>query len=473
MYTLVIADDQETIRRGLMNTILKACPEITVSGVFKNGLETLEYLSSHSVDIIIADINMPHKTGLDVARHVYEHRLETKVVLITGYKEFEYAKSALDYQAACLLSKPFATAQLIDCIRGIEAEIERNNRIAFTSAKEYLESWSLRGEILRLLCNGTITMQTALLRGKTFHRDIPLENLSLCEIVFSSTDHIPQISEQEIKGLGEMETEDYSAFAVCTQPQKTVFLLFFSSDTSPDFVCDFARNYLHSVQVLFHCKMTFSYEIFSDMQVYLALRKAEQLEELYFDCLRRKNIEEAKQAVGAICSSIHGVELNRIFVSVTDRLTELFGVESPYKNKNDENPFTDEQIKERFLELTVQAAKNFSEIHYIITQVCDYVKENFGLPEMSLNHVAYTFHINANYLGRVFKRETGERFVDYLVKIRVEKAKVLLQKGNLEVQDIARAVGYNQVKYFRMVFKTHTGMSATQWAKLNRLGRLS
>ncbi len=95
------------------------------------------------------------------------------------------------------------------------------------------------------------------------------------------------------------------------------------------------------------------------------------------------------------------------------------------------------------------------------------------MPEMSLNHVADIFHINANYLGRIFKRETGKRFVDYLVNIRVEKAKALLQRGDLEVQDIAHAVGYNQVKYFRMVFKKHTGMSATQWIKIHHLGGLS
>lgn len=472
MYTLAIADDQEAIRCGLANTIRKACPEITVVGVFKNGLETLEYLSSHPVDIIIADINMPHVTGLDIACHIYTHRLETKVILITGYKDFEYAKNAINYQVTYLLTKPFATAQLIDYIRKIEAEIEQNNHMAFASAKAYLSSWSLKRELLQLLYNGALAEQDELLCGREFYKGRLLEQLSVCEAVFTSLEGGFPVDAQAFQSLGETETEEYAAFFMGIRCEKAVFLLLFPTGEMLDVAQMFAGHFVHSVQVLYQLHLTASFKIFENMMAYLAFHKVEDLKTQYFDSLQHKKIEAAKQAVESLCSGFSGQQLQHIFNSIVVRLTDTYGVECA-KNTAEVAHLTDSQIKAQLLDFTAQAVKNFSETHYILTQICNYIKENYGMPEMSLNHVADIFHINANYLGRIFKRETGKRFVDYLVNIRVEKAKALLQRGDLEVQDIAHAVGYNQVKYFRMVFKKHTGMSATQWIKIHHLGGLS
>ena len=73
---------------------------------------------------------------------------------------------------------------------------------------------------------------------------------------------------------------------------------------------------------------------------------------------------------------------------------------------------------------------------------------------------------NPSYFSSLFKKETGSSFVEYLSKIRIDKAKDLLRESDLRIQDICLMVGYNDVKYFSKLFIKYTGLKPKDYRKI-------
>ena len=99
-------------------------------------------------------------------------------------------------------------------------------------------------------------------------------------------------------------------------------------------------------------------------------------------------------------------------------------------------------------------AKHFIQQHY---------QESLRLEDVS-NAVGF----NATYFSAMFKKETGQNFMDYLTELRMNKAKELLCGDECSVQDVAEQVGYRDLKYFSRLFKKTTGISPSDYKKLYR-----
>ena len=93
---LLIADDEAVIRRGLLSLDWKSIG-ITDVYLVANGVEAKELLLSTSIDLVIFDIRMPGFSGLELAQMVKERSMDVAVVLLSGFSEFEYARSAMRY----------------------------------------------------------------------------------------------------------------------------------------------------------------------------------------------------------------------------------------------------------------------------------------------------------------------------------------------------------------------------------------
>ena len=83
-----------------------------------------------------------------------------------------------------------------------------------------------------------------------------------------------------------------------------------------------------------------------------------------------------------------------------------------------------------------------------------------------LEDVSTAVGFNATYFSTLFKKETGQNFMDYLTELRISKAKELLCGEELSVQDVAEQVGYRDLKYFSRLFKKLTGVSPSDYKKL-------
>ena len=87
---------------------------------------------------------------------------------------------------------------------------------------------------------------------------------------------------------------------------------------------------------------------------------------------------------------------------------------------------------------------------------------------LRLEDVSNAVGFNATYFSAMFKKETGQNFMDYLTELRMNKAKELLCSDESSVQDVADQIGYRDLKYFSRLFKKTTGISPSEYKKLYR-----
>ena len=122
--TLLIADDELLIRSGLLSLDWKSIGITEVYSV-SNGTEARELLLSTDVDIVIFDIRMPGMTGLELAAMIKEHSMDTAVVLLTGFSEFEYARQALQSNVYEYLLKPFSPRDILSTVADVKERLEQ------------------------------------------------------------------------------------------------------------------------------------------------------------------------------------------------------------------------------------------------------------------------------------------------------------------------------------------------------------
>lgn len=121
---LLIADDEVVIQQGLFKLPWNSAG-ITEVNCTDNGAEALKMLCSFQPDIMLADIQMPGLTGLELAHVVKDQGKACKLILLSGYGTFEYAREAIKYGVFEYLLKPSSPQEIIDCVRRAVLELEK------------------------------------------------------------------------------------------------------------------------------------------------------------------------------------------------------------------------------------------------------------------------------------------------------------------------------------------------------------
>lgn len=133
MLRVIVVDDEKHIRDGIGNFINNELDGFVVEHCFSDGDEAIDYLKDKDTDIVISDIRMSRKSGLDVARFIYENKPYIKMIIISGYQDFEYAQSAISYGIKAYLLKPTDFDELTDILNSFRNQIDKE--------KNYLENF--------------------------------------------------------------------------------------------------------------------------------------------------------------------------------------------------------------------------------------------------------------------------------------------------------------------------------------------
>ena len=156
LWKILIADDEPKIRRGLRSQIERLNLPIEVIGEAEDGEIALIMAEDQRPDILLVDINMPFMNGLDFIRSLRRTRADAKIIAITGYEEFEYARQALELNVHAYMLKPVEVAELqnalVTAIEDLAAERERNRHFEWAIAqigdrRDYLREAFLRDAI--------------------------------------------------------------------------------------------------------------------------------------------------------------------------------------------------------------------------------------------------------------------------------------------------------------------------------------
>lgn len=120
-------------------------------------------------------------------------------------------------------------------------------------------------------------------------------------------------------------------------------------------------------------------------------------------------------------------------------------------------------LMNKVFDLTQEERKEKTE-KKITDQVIDYIREHYT-EDINRNTLSERFHFSPEYIGKMFRKDTGTSLNDYINSLRVEKAKHLLENTNTKVIDIALEVGFDTLPYFSSVFKKYTGVSPAEFRK--------
>ncbi|QHT63223.1 response regulator [Paenibacillus lycopersici] len=144
MFSLLVVEDEQWIRRGLCETIDWANEGIRLSGEAADGEEAMRFMESHSPDIVITDIVMPGMDGITFLKSLREQKMSSEVIIMSGYSDFEYARTALKNGAFDYVLKPIHEQNMLSVIRRCVQELKQKrqaesemNRLA-RSARETL-----------------------------------------------------------------------------------------------------------------------------------------------------------------------------------------------------------------------------------------------------------------------------------------------------------------------------------------------
>ncbi|GKX29681.1 hypothetical protein SH1V18_21610 [Vallitalea longa] len=138
MYKVIIVDDEPCIRNGLINFIDWESIDCKIIGDASDGNTAKNLIITENPDIIIADIKMPGLSGIDLAKYIYENDPSKKIILLTGYSDFDYAKSAIQYDVIDFVLKPSSTESIIAAVKKAKKIIseEQNSKYKIKTLNE-------------------------------------------------------------------------------------------------------------------------------------------------------------------------------------------------------------------------------------------------------------------------------------------------------------------------------------------------
>ena len=212
MYSVLLVDDEILIREAISQNTKWNDLGFELVGTCRDGREAMECLKKQPIDLVLTDIYMPYVDGMELTKYIYENYKNTRVVIISGYDEFEYAKKALKYQVVEYILKPVTALELSEILQKVRENLDEEHRHARNLKKirsEYMSNLPvLRGRFLHSLLQGITVMSPEEISGKMDDYDVS----------FSGNYYVVgMIQADDVSGFFDMEknnSDDLALFAI-------------------------------------------------------------------------------------------------------------------------------------------------------------------------------------------------------------------------------------------------------------------
>ncbi|WP_226681917.1 response regulator [Sutcliffiella horikoshii] len=402
MWKAVIIDDDRQILRIMKKAVPWEQLSISCLGEAADGEEGLRLIEEYQPDIVITDIYMPIMNGIEMLQKCRDIGFKGKVIILSGFSDFEYARTALRLNVHDYLSKPVSMDTIKTVLNGVikELEEEKSTEALKQNLTKQLEQYQF---LLREINDSPEALRTAneiepSHRIREFsNREESLENPIAYEFV-RPVSFYQEISEAIKHNQYESALEVLKEFVRACREKKPYSLY-------------------HWKQIGKETWIITTFSLHDNGINYTELFEEKQIER------QIESLESAEQ---------FEKWLSQILLNVLEHL-EL----------NDKENRRHKQA-----------------VDYMI----QYIYENYE-KNITLNDLSEQVFISRNYLSQIFKKATGDSFNNYLTKVRMEKAKQMILEGNLLIYEIAEKVGFKNTPYFSSLFKKYMGVNPTDLLK--------
>jgi two-component system response regulator YesN len=513
MLKVLLVDDEQLARDSISRLVDWAGLGLDFLGAAKNGIEALELIRLHRPHIVLTDIKMPVMSGLELIRRTRELFPDTVFIVLSGYGEYDYTSEAMQYGVRSYLLKPSNEEKITEVLREAMGEIadkERDKRFVarlqhnlekvLPHVKEqFLRDIALTGVYNKQDCD--YFMDLFGITGRTFQlvlfkyekeadyiEKFALKNIA--EDVFTPERvYLSTIIEDSILVLAAaMDQEEMNGLlARISSVYKQYYRIeLFVAVSDRGGFSGIRGMYKQAREILNYrfyftegCILTYS-DVVRDRQQ--AAPDMPLLTEELASHVKAGNKELAMKGLEELFSRLEGAGLGRnqmkaycmeLYLALIrqgsdqDLSDNMPGVVRFQEYTNVSQALaclrqTVDDIAGRNYEAT--ASKQVS----LVARAKQIVGEQLGNPELSLQWISRELlYVNEDYLGKLFSRESGVRFSQYVLQHRMELAMDLLRtRAELKVYDISRLCGFSEdAQYFSKVFKKHTGMTPSEYMK--------
>ncbi|MEK8212165.1 MULTISPECIES: response regulator [unclassified Paenibacillus] len=523
--SLCIIDDIKSVVDGLkgMNW---AEHGIRMAGVASNGEDGLRLISGETPDLVITDIRMPRMDGLAMLRAVLEQNRDCKMILISGYADFEYAQQAVQLGAFDFVVKPFSEQEIMAAVLRAKAEIleqrskllnlrEMENKLReslpilrqeyfalLVSHRTPWEQAAERWEFLDINLNpqGFIVMLIEIDRfqeqaAEMSIREVELVRFSLLNITQETiSEHTPCVvfrarHNRYLAVMGDAAAASPVEIAeqCCRNIERyTKFTVSVGVGGRVEQTSELPESYRQANRAL-------AYHLFTEGNaaiMYDDLLQAGSQEPLTLEykdelllALRSGNAGRTSVILSAISATLErqGSRHNPDYLlSLYDELAA-----SAIRTFYELVPFADIQpLVLRFKAVQGTAGLPLASLQRQLLALCMEGAELVRLNSLSegqkviyesldyiksrlsedltVGECAAHVHLSASYFSSLFKKVTGMTVTQFITAERIQKAKALLVEG-MPVQEVASAVGYEERRYFSDMFKKITGQTPSEF----------
>lgn len=507
MFSILIVDDEEWTRLGIISKLKKSCYDFRYILQESNAEQALETASVKRPDIVLCDIRMVGMDGLVFSRKLLEFLPDTKIVIISGYNDFAYAKEAIRLGVVDYLLKPIDNTSLYQslekCIRQIE--LNHQHRSALTAVKKAQQRNILRSTAAEILAqtkpdysrlftayNGGGVFQAYYLYvdiSSSLSADVLDEHLSRQFHEFVLGDNLIYYENQcneflivlyypsEMRYLNPdtfvraLESSLYTEIHYITPYQYT----FGISAACPDFstaihealfcmkhriLCT-NKNIIQPDDIVSFATGKFDVSFLTEFKEVVCHQDKKRLDStlkaMYRSIEKGPVSYEALQNLYLRILVLLGEYMSFPLTQSLQMPTEIYYFSSVW----DWIDFLKELLTRSF-ENDKPITKESDPRLELIEDIKCYIQENYS-KKLSLSDIAQQKHINYCYLSLLFKEVAKVTFQDYLMEIRLNHACSLLQTGKYKIKDVAELSGFSDQHYFSKTFKKITGHTPKEY----------
>ncbi len=496
MIKILVVDDEKIERNGIRFLLKKVGIDAEMIEA-TNGVKALETLEKERVDLLLTDIKMPFMDGLTLIQNVVEKYHDMKIIIFSGYGEFEYAKRAMTYNVNNYILKPVDPKEFETTMKKVMKEIE-DERLDRELQEESIQF--VREHLLLSIINGVKK------------EELLNQSEKLISLDFIKNYHCMMLLEfdREFFGRKGMEFKEdiiknsNKKLQYLNLNQQQALLLF--EDIKEKERRSFANEILENIKQRYGETCYIAVSAYYNEEIILAAcyeemerlmenkfylpdshifvendESADVVEKTIEDDMLMKQLRQdikVKDMVGLrehfdlLCEKYRGKKaFSQMYVKfVFSNLMKDIYDTLPDKKQSGLNEAVDKLYRANdFSEVMTILQKGIEQLeevfavnpqmmHREIETVKEYIYANYD-KELSVDLLAEQVYMAPSYLSHIFKKETGQNLSKFIKALRMEKAKEMLMESHNKIVNISYAVGYPNVSYFCQSFREYFGVS--------------
>lgn len=528
-WKVLIVEDEYRIGMLIKHLIRWDEFHMECADVVDNGETALQIIEGSPPDIVITDIRMPKMNGLDLISKVRESTKDIKFIVISGYKEFEYAHRALQYGVEDYLLKPINKEELNEVMKKLQSELAAKHRQTIEKT-EMQKAVSESRQIIKRNFLKNIIEQEEEIRTEDPRVSLDGEIYRGIDIKLDYVDYKKRDKKQDkltvekvisiVEGILQTETEEV---LICEKENLHIYCLFNYSCEKSKAIKNSINDILSEIKEYLmgfeqyeatigvgRERIEFGEIRFSIIEAYRAAgnriklgtgriiyaesiahrnqseqpRFTEQIRNMVLMSIESYSKENLEQAVNQFYSEFllrDDLDFSLCYEEAGEFVSFFF----EHIDKWQEEP---KDVRRQLLSdcqhcYTIKALKNLlkaslgdyldasraameAESAKPVRQALQYMDIHFG-EKITLEEIADIVELNPVYFSVLFKKETGINFSAYLVNLRMDKAKEILCDSNETIAAVAEKVGYKDARYFSQIFTKTVGVKPALYRKLH------